>query len=61
MRTAQYLRDQAARAERLASGMDCITAERLLSLSNEYRLMADQIEHGAPVISAARTVTELSL
>jgi hypothetical protein len=39
------LREQAARAERLASpALDALTVQRLLAMSKEYRLRADQLE-----------------
>ena len=42
MTKVQYLRDQAARAERLARGaLDNLTIERLTAFSIEYRQMAD--------------------
>lgn len=45
MTRVQYLRDQAARADRLSRGaLDALTIERLTGLSAEYRQMADQLE-----------------
>ena len=45
MTKVQYLRDQAARAERLARGaLDSLTIERLTAFSIEYRQMADLLE-----------------
>jgi hypothetical protein len=44
MSKVQHLRDQAAKAERLArSVMDTLTAERLLAVSREYRLRAEEL------------------
>jgi hypothetical protein len=48
MSKAQYLREQAARAERLASpALDAVTVERLLAISREYRSLADQLENAS--------------
>jgi hypothetical protein len=48
MSRAQYLREQAARAERLASpALDAVTVERLLALSKEYRCLAEQLENAS--------------
>jgi len=45
MTKVQYLRDQAARAERLSRGaLDHLTIERLTAFSTEYRQMADRLE-----------------
>jgi hypothetical protein len=45
MSKVQYLREQAARAERLASpALDAVTVERLLAMSREYRCLAEQLE-----------------
>jgi hypothetical protein len=53
MSRAQYLREQAARVERLASpALDAVTVERLLALSKEYRCLAEQLE------SASSSATE---
>jgi hypothetical protein len=47
MSKVQYLREQAARAERLASpALDAVTVERLLAMSREYRSLAEQLENG---------------
>jgi hypothetical protein len=49
MSKAQYLREQAARAERLANpALDAVTVERLLALSREYRSLAEQLENTSP-------------
>lgn len=59
MSQIQYLREQAARAERLARGvMDAVTVERLVEASREYRRLADCLEVGpqqapAPTDTAA--------
>jgi hypothetical protein len=46
MSRVQYLREQAARAERLASpALDAVTVERLLAMSREYRTLAEQLEN----------------
>ena len=45
MTRVQYLRDQAARADRLARGaLDHLTIERLTAFSIEYRQLANQLE-----------------
>ena len=49
MNKVQYLREQAARAERLASpALDAVTVERLLAMSREYRSLAEQLENASP-------------
>ena len=46
MSQVDELREQAARAERLASpALDALTVQRLLAMSKEYRLKADQLEN----------------
>ena len=53
MSKVEYLREQAARAERLASpALDALSVARLLAMSREYRSLADQFE------DASRAVTE---
>ncbi len=53
MDRAQYLREQAARAERLASpALDALTVERLLAMSKEYRCLADQLETASGPVMA---------
>jgi hypothetical protein len=48
MNKVQYLREQAARAERLASpALDAVTVERLLAMSREYRSLAEQLENAS--------------
>jgi hypothetical protein len=44
MSKIQYLRDQAAKADRLARAMvDSLTIERLQAMSRDYQLQADQL------------------
>jgi hypothetical protein len=58
MTRVQYLRDQAARAERLARGaLDHLTIERLTTLSIEYRAMADMLELTPEIALAAERGT----
>jgi hypothetical protein len=57
MSQIRYLREQAARAERLArSAMDALTIERLIEASREYRLQADRLE-----VAPNRDADELAL
>ncbi|MET0968724.1 MAG: hypothetical protein ABWY18_05935 [Tardiphaga sp.] len=45
MSQVRYLREQAARAERLARNMmDAVTIQRLVEASREYRQLADRLE-----------------
>jgi hypothetical protein len=45
----QHLRDQAARAERLAAAsLDQLTIERLLAFSEEMRAEAERLARGMP-------------
>jgi hypothetical protein len=45
MTKAQYLRDQAIRAERLAQNvLDAVTVKRLIQASQDYRQEADRLE-----------------
>jgi hypothetical protein len=47
MSRIQYLRDQAARAERLAqAGFDPVTTERLKQAARDYRMQAEQLAAG---------------
>ena len=47
MSKIQYLREQAARAERLAqAGFDHVTTERLKQAAREYRMQAEQLAAG---------------
>ncbi len=44
MSRIQYLRQQAAKADRLArAAMDSLTVERLQAMSKEYQSQADQL------------------
>jgi hypothetical protein len=58
MSKARHLREQAARAERLASpALDRLTIERLLAISREYRAQAERLElspHAASEADAQR-------
>jgi hypothetical protein len=54
MTEAQHLREQAARAERLASAaLDRLTVDRLLAMSREYCALADQLERSSNAASEA--------
>jgi hypothetical protein len=45
MDRVEYLREQAVRAERMASpALDALTVARLLAMSREYRQRAEQLE-----------------
>jgi hypothetical protein len=58
MTKVQQLRDQAAKAERLARGtLDNLTIERLMSMSAEYRHLADQLELTPELAFAIEPVT----
>ena len=57
MTRVQYLRDQAARAERLARGaLDQLTIDRLTAFSIEYRQLAYQLEFTPEMALAAEPV-----
>ncbi len=50
MSEAQYLREQAAKAQRMArQSIDQLTAERLSALAEEYIARAAEIERSPPL------------
>jgi hypothetical protein len=60
MSQIRYLREQAARAERLArSAMDSVTIDRLVEASREYRQRADRLELEPPLADGGESAESL--